>query len=167
MLSEIGQGINLLGVLGGIGSSAFLICDRFLRGRPLAFLVPEGYLACLCLRNLSNETLIVDEITVSPPILSPSNASDLQSAQRDKGDSWYPKDGQPKTVFIILKPGDTRTFALKRSAEFEESDVGRKLGIRCRWRDTRVSLPVHRYVRVNTNVGDVRNLREASLANKA
>jgi hypothetical protein len=160
--------VKFVGGMGGIASSAFLVYDRMFRYRPAAFLIPMDYKTSLRIKNVADETLIIDEITIKPGILVVARASDLVTVSEERAASMYPNMERrlPEGVFIFIKPKEERTFALHRSAEFESPDGKRVITIRCRWRNTRKPFPIPRYVHVKTTVKDVKDMREASLAHK-
>lgn len=169
MLETAIEAVKFFGGLGGLASSAFLIYDRIFRYRPIAFLIPQDYKTKVRFKNIASETIIIDNITIIPPIAKMMWVNDLQTTKADKLDVWYPsmKVEKPEVVFIVIKPMEERTFAIHRSAEFENSEGGRKIIIRSRWRNTRIRFPFARYVTIRTNVADIKNMIEASMANKA
>jgi hypothetical protein len=168
VIDSIIEAVKFFGGLGGLASSAFLTYDRIFRFRPTAFLLPVQYKTSVRFKNIAAETIIIDEIVVTPPIVKVMRANDLQTANEDRSDVWYPsaKKEKPDVVFIVIKAMDERTFALHRSAEVENSDGKRVIKIRCRWRNTRKPFPFARHVTIKATVEDIQNLREASLANK-
>jgi hypothetical protein len=169
MLSDIAEGVKFFGGLSGLASAIFLIYDRLYRSQPIAFLMPHEYKAALRLKNVAKETIIIEGIDVSPPIIQVHRGNDLRTVNEERQAVWYPKlnDEKEMRVFIILTPESERTFHLHRSAEFEEADDETVITFRCKWRNTRKPLPVFRSVYVRVLAKDVRAFREASLAGKA
>src|SRR5947209_7923272 len=90
MLDSLIEVVKFVGGLGGLASSAFLVYDRLLRDRPAAFLVPADFHVHLLLRNTASETIVIDEITITPPILVLHRPNDLMTAQQAKAAVWYP-----------------------------------------------------------------------------
>jgi hypothetical protein len=161
--------VKFVGGLGGLASSAFLVYDRIFRYRPAAFLIPVEYKTSLRFKNVAEETIIIDEIIIAPPMLTVARANDLVTKNEERAAVMYPKMEEHKRlegIYIVIKPTEERTFALHRFADFENADGKTTIAIRCRWRNTRTPFPIPRYVRVKTTVQEVRNLREASLAGK-
>lgn len=169
VISWLVETVKFVGGLGGLASAAFLIYDRLFKGAPAAFLVPKDYKTCVRFVNASNETLLIDEVTVEPPIMHLVKANDLATVNEERQATFYgtPDDERLTGIFIVLKADQERTFPLHRFADFENSDRKRRVVIRCRWRNTRKPFPLNRYVKVETTVGDVEKMREASLAGKA
>jgi hypothetical protein len=169
MISDLPiEAVKFFGGLGGLASSAFLIYDRVVRFRPIIDLVPVQYTTSLRLRNASPSPIIVDRIIVFPrEIVQVSAANDQVSAKQDVATVWYPgNSSKPQIVFIYLKPEAERTFALKRSAAFEEASEKTLVTFRCRWRSPTKPFPFPRRVTIRATVGDIRAIRDASLADK-
>jgi hypothetical protein len=61
------EAIKLLGGLSGIASAAFLIYDRFFHDRPLVYLLHEQRFVHLVMSNSSLETIIIENIEITPP----------------------------------------------------------------------------------------------------
>ena len=168
MLDFIIETVKFVGGLGGLASTSFLLYDRIVRYRPTAFLIPVDYKTSLRIKNVADETIIIDEILITPAILKVAKANDLVTLNEEKAASMYPTMERrvPEGIFIVIKPKEERTFSLHRFAEFENSDGKRMITIRCRWRNTRKPFPIARHVKVKSTVNDVRNMMEASLARK-
>ena len=169
MLAELTEAVKFFGGLSGLASGVFLVYDRLYRNQPVAFLVPHEYKAGLRLKNIARETIIIEGIDVSPPILKVHRANDLRTVNEERQAVWYPgiNDEEEMRAFIIFTPESERTFALHRSGEFENADDDMVITLRCKWRNTRKPLPFYRSVYVKVLVKDVRALRDASLAGKA
>ncbi len=126
-------------------------------------------MAWLSFPNNEWKTIIIDEIIITPPMLTVARGNDLVTRNEERAAVMYPSMEDNKRlegIYIIIKPMEERTFALHRLADFENADGSTAIAIRCRWRNTRKPFPVGRYVRVRTTVKEVRDLREASLAGK-
>jgi hypothetical protein len=171
MLGEALDAIKLIGALGGLASSAFLVYDRLVRYRPLAFLCPGDFKANIRIENIAKETIVIDEIVISPPILTVARANDLITRNEERQLSFYPSradknDPRFQGHFVVVKPMSERTFALHRLADFENAADGTRVKIRCRWHNTRRPWPIARYVGIKTTVKQVRGLQDASFAGK-
>lgn len=165
---ELLKSITFVGSIVGLASGVFLVYDRLFRNQPLIFLVPHEYKAALRLKNVSQETLIIEEIDIKPPVIALRNPDDLRTVSEDRQAVWYPtmNDHKAMRVFIILGPLGERTFDLKRSAEFENATEDTYISIRCKWRNSRWPLPFYRSRWLKVSVSDIRAMREASLAGK-
>ena len=168
MLDTFVEAVKFVGGLGGIASSIFLIYDRIYRFRPSAYLIPKDYKANIRVDNVADETVILDEITITPGLLEIVRANDLVTANEERQVSWYGSTARklPEGAYVVLKPSQSRTFALHRSADFENAKPEVRVTIRCRWRNTRHSFPWSRYVRIKTTVKDIRDIIESSMTNK-
>jgi hypothetical protein len=70
-------------------------------------------------------------------------------------------------VFFIIEPIGERTFELyATSRTFDSADGSTPVSIRCRWENTRRPFLINRYVKINTTVKKIKDLREATLAGK-
>ena len=169
MFEELVKCITFIGSLVGLAAGIFLVYDRLFRDQPVIFLVAHEYKAALRIKNVSEETIIIEDIEITPPIVSLHNANDERTKSEDMQAVWYPKENDEEAVrvFIILGAQVERTFDLKRSAEFENSDDDRLISIRCKWRNTRRPLPIYRSRWLKVSAKDIRALRQASLAGKA
>ena len=168
MLEGIIEAVKFFGGLSGLASGAFLVYDRLLKNQPLIFLVAQEYIAALRLKNVAQETIVIEEIDIKPPIVALHNANDLRTVNEDKHAVWYPRknDEEAMRVFLILGPLSEKTFDLKRSAEFEEASDDTYISIRCKWRNTRRPLPIHRSRWLKVSVKDIKALRQAALGGK-
>jgi len=70
MISDPVEWVKLVGGIGGIASSGFLIYDRMWRLCPMAYLQAQKASVYLCVKNVANETLIIDSIDVSPKVFA-------------------------------------------------------------------------------------------------
>ena len=142
------ESVKFIGGLGGLASAAFLIYDRIFRYRPSVFLIPANYKPNLRFRNVAAETIIIDEIIISPPILRVARANDLVTRNEESAAVMYPSSDDNKRlegIFVVIKPMDERMFALHRLADFENAAGNTSIAIRCRWRNTRKPFPINRY----------------------
>lgn len=165
MLEDFIKAVTFVGGLSGLASISFLVYDRFIRSRPSIFLIPKDYNTQVCINNVADETIIIDEVTIRPPFLKVYRANDLITANEETALGMYGKSARqlPEGTFIVIKPLAQRTAALHRLADFENADGAKAVKIRCRWRNTRRPVPWHRYVRIRT---DIRDLREVTMTNK-
>ena len=154
--------------MGGLAAPLFLVYDRLYRNAPVAFLVPEESRTKLRIANVAQETIIVDEITVEPPILQIVRANDQWTVSEDQAATMYPSmpTNRPSGIYIVIKPLKERTIALSWYGEFDTLDENTEITIRCRWRNTRKPLPIMRKLRVKTTIKEVKSLRDVALAGK-
>ena len=90
MLDSSIELVKFVGGLGGLPSSAFLVYDRIYRNRPSAFLIPADYKTNLRFRNVAAETVIIDEIIITPPMLTAARANDLVTRNEERAAVMYP-----------------------------------------------------------------------------
>lgn len=163
------KALTFVGSLSGLASVGFLAYDRLIRFRPSVFLIPKDYKTHLRINNVANETIIIDDVTITPPrLLQVVRANDLITASEEKQVAFYGGAGRklPEGVYLVIKPLDQRTASLHRLEGFESADGAKTVEIRCRWRNTRQSVMWSRYVRVKTTVKDIRDLTEAAMTKR-
>jgi hypothetical protein len=168
MVDTLIELIKFVGGLGGLASASFLIYDRVFRYRPSAFLFPADYKTNIRFKNVAAETIIIDKITIKPPLLGVRRANDLKPTNTERAETLYgSKDPEAGRIFVIIKPMEERTFALSgTSADFDHAPGDQVITIKCRWKNTRKPFPIARHVKIKTTAREVRELRDASLANK-
>jgi hypothetical protein len=172
LITDIVEIIKFVGSAAGLFTAGFLIYDRLIRSRPIAYLGVSEYKADLRFKNVTSETVIVDEIAISPPdYLRAVRANDLITANEDVQKAFYPDSAgkdNPRFVgeFVMLKPQEERKFSLHRFAAFELAKDDEKVVIRCRWENTRLPWFTKRHVMVRTTVGKVKKLVYAAAAGK-
>lgn len=157
--------LKVLGTIGGLVAPIFLIYDRVFRRRPCAFLQPKDFGLRLVLRNTSDETLIIDEIAVSPLGVDVAMGNDLLSHIQAV---WYPKmtTGDIQRTFCVLAPQASRELGLVTSTAFEALPPATPVRIRCEWRATSRPWPFKRHVWVRASVDDIRQLKKVAQANR-
>jgi len=172
MWTELFDGIKTFGSLVGLATGGFLIYDRLIRSRPVVYLGVSDYKVDLRLKNVTHETVIVDEIRIAPPdYLRVARANDLITLNEDRQLSFYPTtsgkdDPRFEGNFVMLKPQEERKFALHRFGGFEQAKADNKVVICCRWENTRRPWFTNRYVTVRTTVGKVKKLVDAAATGK-
>jgi hypothetical protein len=172
LITDIVEIIKFVGSVAGLFTAGFLIYDRLIRSRPIAYLGVSEYKVDLRLKNVTPETIIVEEITITPPDhLRAARANDLITANEDRQKVFYPDSAgknDPRFVgeFVMLKPQEERKFSLHRFAAFELAKDDEKVVIRCRWENTRRPWFTKRHVTVRTTVGKVKKLVDAAAAGK-
>jgi hypothetical protein len=172
MWAELFDGIKTFGSFVGLSTGGFLIYDRLIRSRPVVYLGVSDYKTDLRFKNVTHETIIIDEIKITPPgYLRAARANDLITPNEDRAQSFYPTtagkdDPRFEGNFVMLKPQHERKFALHRFGAFEQARADEKVVIRCRWENTRRRWFTNRYVKVHTTVGKVKKLIDAAAAGK-
>ncbi|MBR0789886.1 hypothetical protein JQ631_12445 [Bradyrhizobium manausense] len=172
MTLDVVEIIKFVGGVAGLCTAGFLIYDRLVRSRPITYLGVSDYKADLRLRNVTKETVIIDEISITPKdFLRAARANDLITKNEERQKAFYPTtagkdDARFLGEFVILKPDEERRFSLHRFASFEHAKDDEKLVIRCRWENTRTPWFTKRYVKVRTTVGRVKKLVDAAAAGK-
>jgi hypothetical protein len=145
---------KLLGSIGGIASSGFLIYDRLWRLRPTVYLQPDDYNVHLRIKNNANEALVIDKIDISPKVLSiaiKDEEGSLLSTVEAVADQYYPEEGR---TFCVLSPLEERSFRLVALTACDALKDSDRIRIRCAWRTTRAQWPFIRTVTVATTRGD-------------
>jgi hypothetical protein len=153
--------VKLVGGLGGIASSGFLIYDRMWRLRPTAYLRPHDKHVRLKIRNTANEALVIDRIDVSPKVLAvvmKEGRGDLARAEATANAMYHAQtDGSTFAVIPPLEEGSFRLIELSACGSLKEDD---RILIRCDWRSTRSQWPFTRSV--STKIKDLRSYLIAS-----
>jgi len=171
MWAELFDGIKSFGSLVGLFTGGFLIYDRLIRSRPVVYLGVSDFKADLRFKNVTNETIIIDEIKITPDYLRAARANDLITANEDRQKVFYPEtagkdDPRFGGNFVMLKPQEERKFALHRLGGLEQAPAHEKVVIRCRWENTRRPWFTKRYVKVRSTAGKVRKLVDAAATGK-
>ena len=171
MLTDIVEVIKFVGSLAGLATAAFLIYDRLIRSRPVVYLGVSDFKADLRFKNVTSETIIIDEIKITPDYLRAARANDLITPNEERQQSFYPTsagkdDPRFEGNFVFLKPSEERHFALHRFGGFEQAPADEMIVIRCRWESTRRPWFTKRYVNVRTSVEKIRKLVDAAAAGK-
>jgi hypothetical protein len=148
--------LKIIGGLGGIISIVVLIYDRFVRSKPLAYLIPHEFRVHLRLVNTTNETIIIDSIEVKPRVLEPVWGSDTRSEVEAAAAALYPSDDEEQARTLVIRPSAERSLPL----QFRTLDKEGRIKIRFRWRNTRTPFLLARHVSVYTSFGDLRILKE-------
>src|SRR5579871_1223172 len=110
MWAELFDAVKTSGSLVGLATGAFLIYDRLIRSRPVAYLGVSDYKADLRFKNTTHETIIIDEIKITPPdYFRVARANDLITANEDRQQAFYPTtagkdDPRFEGNFVMLKP---------------------------------------------------------------
>jgi hypothetical protein len=144
---------KLLGSIGGIASSGFLIYDRIWRLRPIVYLRPYDFHVYLRIKNTADEALIIDRIAVSPRVLSIAMNDGENAALLSIVEAITAGEGGSR-AFLVLGPQEERSFRLIGLPAFKDLKDNERVRIRCDWRSTRKPWPFTRSVTVTTNRSD-------------
>ncbi len=158
---------KILGSIGGLASSGFLIYDRIWRLRPTVYLQPDDYNVHLRIKNNANEALVIDQVDISPRVLNiaiKDEEDPLFSTVEAVADQYYPEEGR---TFCVLRPLEERSFRLVALTACDELKENHRIKIRCTWRSTRSQWPFTRTVTVPTSPGDFRSFLLASRSRPA
>jgi hypothetical protein len=171
MWTELFDAVKSVGSPVGLASGGFLIYDRLIRSRPIAYLGTSDYKVDIRLKNIANETIIIDQIKITPDYLQAARANDLITHNEERQKAFYPTmagkdDPRFEGEFVLLKPLEERKFPLHRFGHFEKAPANEKVVIRCRWENTRRRWFMARYVTVRTTADKVRNLVEVAATGK-
>jgi hypothetical protein len=153
------EGFKLVGSLAGLVSGAFLIYDRIVRSRPQAFLAKGNHQADVVLKNTTSETLILDEIGVSPNVLGLAEGHEIRDIVpviiRRGEDEWE----SVRPCFLTVEPLGELKLGIVTFDAFTKLTNTDRVVVRLKWRNTRFALPFARNVKVRTTAGDVRRLK--------
>jgi len=158
------EAIKLFGGLGGLAFVVFLIYDRVVRSKPLAYLIPQEYRVHLRVINMTRETVIVDRVTTKPPgVVELVWGSDTRSELEAAAAALWPSmaDDERAKKFLVLRPSEERSLAIQHGS-LDELQPGKRITIRCRWRNTRSLLSIRRSVSVYTTPHDLARLKEVA-----
>jgi hypothetical protein len=160
-MSEFVEVFKVVGAAGGLISAVFLLYDRLVRIRPEVFLSNGEYPGHLdvTVRNVSNESIILDEIGVSPNILGLAQGDGIHAiaeAIHRRGDDVTEST---REVFIVLKPLEELQLKLVTFDKFNQASNDQKIVTRISWRTTRFRIPFKRNVKIRTSVADIRAMK--------
>ncbi len=157
---DIVEGFKIVGSVAGLISGAFLLYDRFVRGRPIAYLAKaDAHGVDVALKNAADETLIVDEIRVAPNVLGLAGGHEIRDivpaiARRDN-DALESK----RPCFFPIEPFGELRLAIVTFDPFNNLKSGDPIVVSLKWRNTRFALPFDRKVTVRTTAGYIRKFK--------
>ena len=159
------EAFKLLGGVGGIASSAFLIYDRLIRSKPLAYLIPQEYRVHLRIVNMTHETIMIDRIDITPSVLQLIWGNDTRSELAAAASVIYPAMAadEREKKFLVLRPSEERSLSLTYG-RLDELPERKRIKIRCQWRNTRSLFPIRRSVCVYTRPQDLLRLKDVAAA---
>jgi hypothetical protein len=150
--------VKLVGGLGGIASSGFLIYDRVWRLCPTPYLQPHDNHVHLKIKNTANEALVIDKIVVSPKvfgIVMKERKGDFLSRMEATANAVYDAQTEGST-FAVIPPLEEESFRLVELPACAELKDDERIRIRCSWRSTRRPWPFTRGVSVTTTPKDLK-----------
>jgi hypothetical protein len=124
------------GSLCGLGSAMVLIYERAIRTQPIIHLHPGDYAVQLRIKNVTDEAVLIDEITVSPAVFG-----------------WTPAAGASPTV--VIKPLEEILLRMMLFRDFEKLAEKALVTITISWRTTRRPWPFKRTVSTRIAAADV------------
>jgi hypothetical protein len=161
------EGIKLVGSVIGLASGVFLVYDRLFRNYPIIYLAVSDYWPALCLKNVTSETIVIDEIKITPDLLHARGSNDRKSRSQEKAEFFHPLPERDLSTLVVLKPSEERRFVLAHTKEeFGKLSNETVVRISCRWKNTRFPVPWPRHVKLWTKVKLMRDLHDAALAGK-
>jgi hypothetical protein len=167
MISKAVEWLKLVGSIGGLASSGFLIYDRIWRLRPTVYIQPHDYNVHLRIKNNANEALVIDKVDISPKVLNIAIMDEddpLLSTVEAVADQYYPEEGR---TFCVLSPLEQRSFRLVALTACDGLKDNHRIKIQCAWRSTRSQWPFTRTVTVPTSPRDFRSFLLASRSKTA
>jgi hypothetical protein len=126
----------LVGSLCGLGSAIVLIYERVIRTRPILHLHPGDYAVQLRIKNVTDEAILIDQITVSPAVFG-----------------WTPAPGASPTV--VIKPHEEMLLRMMLFRDFEKLAEKALVTVTVSWRTTRRPWPFKRTVSTKIAAADV------------
>jgi hypothetical protein len=157
---DVVEGFKLVGSLAGLVSGGFLIYDRFVRDRPLAYLAKaDAHQIDVVLKNAANETLIVDEIGVAPNVLGLAGGHEIRDIVPTIIRRGEDTSESKRPCFFPVEPFGELKLGVVTFDLFNQLDSNGSITIRLKWRNTRYGLPFARKVSVMTTAGDIRKLK--------
>jgi hypothetical protein len=165
-MSNLLEAFKVVGAAGGLISAGFLLYDRLVRIRPDAFLSKGEYPGHLdiTVRNVSNESIILDEVGASPNIfgiVKGEGAHAMAEAIHRRGDDVAESS---REVFIVLKPLEELQLKLVTFDKFNQAASDQKVVARFSWRTTRFRMPFKRNIKIKTSVADIRAMKDTNQA---
>jgi hypothetical protein len=161
MMTDTLEIYKVVGASGGLISAGFLLYDRLVKIRPEAFLSHGEYPTHvdITVRNVSNESIILDEIGVSPNILGIAKGDSVHaiSAASERRNEDVAESA--REVFIILKPLEELPLKIVTFDKFNQAMSEQKVVARFSWRTTRFRVPFKRNIKLRTSVGDIRAMK--------
>ena len=166
-MSDFLEAFKVIGAAGGLISAGFLVYDRLVRGRPEAFLSNGEYPGQLMVtvRNVSTESIIVDEIAVAPNIIGIAEGNSAHAVAEIIQDRSDKEKRSSRKVFLVLKPLEALELHLITFGKFENALGTQKVTAQFSWRTTRLRFPFKRGIKVNTSVADIRAMKQGAKRN--
>jgi hypothetical protein len=159
------EALKFVGSCAGLVSAYFLVYDRTARGKPLTFLQLENWHVNLLVKNVADETIVVDKITVSLPAVSILTGDDTLAIVEAVAERFYPS-GKTSRTFVVLGPQAERSFQLLFRPEAEKVADATPIKLVCVWRNTRKPWPLKRRAVIRTTMGDLQNLQAVAQKHK-
>jgi len=150
------EAIKLVGAIAGLLSTAFLIWDRCVRGRPRAEVTVEtlgGTREYISIKNPGDSNLLILGVSVHPPIYGvgkdrSAGAAVAEAAKRD----WS----------LLLRAGDTRDLPIFDHRNQKDVSKNQRVRFLIRWRKTSSpwlpQVPVPHW----TSTNDIRRIAAAT-----
>ena len=161
-MTNVVEIFKVVGAAAGLITAAFFIYDRIVRIRPDAFLSTGEHPGQLdiTVRNVSNESIILDEIGAAPNIIGVAKGDGVHAiveAIHRRGDDVTESS---REVFIVLKPLEELQLKLITFDKFNHASADQKVVVRLSWRTTRLRVPFKRNIKIRTSVGDIRSMKD-------
>jgi hypothetical protein len=125
------EAFKVIGSAAGIITGAFLLYDRIVRNRPTVYLRPGKYRAEVAVTNIASETILIEDVRVSPQLLQAAPGNDLRSTITAAAASVYPNLAGDNRVFVVVDPLATRSLDLVILDDFEKAQDRDRVRIRC------------------------------------
>jgi hypothetical protein len=123
-------------------------------------LAKSEYSVDAVVRNGSNETIIVDQIGVSPNVVGLAKGHSIHSTVEAVVRRGEEVDQSVRDCFFIIEPLGELALGLITFDAFNQLKDRDTVTIRLAWRNTRYVLPFRRNIKISTTAGDIRQLKE-------
>jgi hypothetical protein len=162
MMSDLVEAFKVVGAAGGLISAGFLLYDRLVRIRPQAFLTKGEYPGQLMItvRNVSNESIIMDEFAVAPNIFGIAHGDSTRAIAEVVIRRGHEAKQSSRKVFIVLEPLEELQLNLITFDKFEQASGDQAIVMLIAWRTTRFRMPFKRNIKIRTSAADIRAMKE-------
>ena len=151
MIDALVEVVKLVGAIGGLASSEFLVYDRLIKSRPMVYFGSDKGDVVLCVKNTIDEAIVVNSI----------EHPDSLEIERSKKKLPHPNPPlSPKAVgvFAVIGPQEERLCPVIFTASLRGL-VGDEVKIRVHWSNTRRAFGKRRrLIKIRTNTWDLQSM---------
>jgi hypothetical protein len=115
----------------------------------------------IMVRNVSNESIIMDEFAVAPNIVGIAHGNSTRAmAEVVTARRGHDEKQSSRRVFIVLKPLEELQLNLITFDKIEQALGGQAVIVRIAWRTTRFRMPFKRNIKIRTSMADIQAMKE-------